>query len=192
MYDVPRTKVNSVPNIEIILSVKANRQMLARDFAMSLPLSSAVSLPGCLSDPADCWLQRCRPGRCEICPAVVGSSSWPPPCGPSSSPWTRWCCTTCGPGVYPRRAPVASSPCLPRTHTCQWWKIILKCYIDLAFSWSAITNSFKHTEIIHLSIISAGPWSIPMMSLSCATASRNTSSQNCIWSQRRLRSFPRS
>jgi len=41
----------------------------------------------------------------------------------------------------------------------------------------------------YLSIISVGPWSMPMMSLSCATASRNTSSQNCIWSQSPHRSL---
>ena len=50
-------------------------------------------------------------------------------------------------------------------------------------------NYKMHSPSADLSIISVGPWSMPMMSRSCATPSRNTSSQNWIWSHSEDRSF---
>ena len=57
---------------------------------------------------------------------------------------------------------------------------------------SRLKNCFyraKREQFTNLSIISVGPWSMPMMSRSCATASRNTSSQNWIWSHNGDRSL---
>lgn len=55
---------------------------------------------------------------------------------------------------------------------------VLLCHVQLT----------RH--LTNLSIISLGPWSIPTMSLSRETASKNASSQNCIWSQRFDLSLP--
>lgn len=51
-------------------------------------------------------------------------------------------------------------------------------------------GTFTYQDFPYLSIISVGPWSMPIISLSVATASKNASSQNCIWSHSHDRSFP--
>lgn len=52
------------------------------------------------------------------------------------------------------------------------------------------TQTHHRTFGLHLSIISCGPWSIPIPSRSNITASRKASSQNCSWSHSVERSLP--
>ena len=61
------------------------------------------------------------------------------------------------------------------------WNVTNSCSYDLYF--------FIFNGIIYLSSISEGPLSMPMMSRSCATASRKASSQYCMWFHRLDRSL---
>lgn len=58
----------------------------------------------------------------------------------------------------------------------------------LLYLWGTQTHHL--TFRLHLSIISCGPWSIPIPSRSNITASRKASSQNCSWSHSVERSLP--
>lgn len=96
------------------------------------------------------------------------------------------CCAAGWPEVCPHRPPDVCDHGLLMTSTCD------DKHFPINSPRHGVSgqNQCKSSSMLNLSIISWGPWSIPIPSRSSITASKKASSQNCTWSHRVERSLP--